>query len=53
MNTHDTLRQIVEILRRCDPDYVAAHGCEPASTAEWDQALEAIEALLEEMEERA
>ena len=45
------LREIIAVLvdamRRSDPDYVQAHGCEPCSDEDWDTAIQAGEDALE------
>jgi hypothetical protein len=38
---------LVDAIRRSDPDYCEAHGCEPCSDEDWDTALQAGEDSLE------
>lgn len=43
------IRQLVDVLRRSDPEYVESHeGAEQCTDDEWDDALEAAEDFLEE-----
>lgn len=42
------IRELVDVLRRSDPDYVESHGVEQCTDDEWDAALEKAEDFLEE-----
>jgi hypothetical protein len=45
----DQIAQLVDIMRRCDSDYVECHSEREATTdEEWDEALEEAEDYLEE-----
>jgi hypothetical protein len=46
----EVIAVLVDAMRRSDPEYVACHLCEPCSEADWDTALAAGEAALEENE---
>jgi hypothetical protein len=39
----------VDAMRRCDPEYAAAHGVRQTTDAEWDHALEWGEDMLDEL----
>lgn len=41
------IQQMVQAMRRSDPDYTQAHGCEQCSDDEWDDAIQAGEDALE------
>lgn len=44
------LQQLVEIMHRCEPDYVEAHpGTTECSYTEWDDAIKVAEAHLQEV----
>lgn len=42
------IRQLVDAMRRSDPDYAKSHGLQPCYAEDWDAALEAGEDWLEE-----
>ena len=44
----DQVKQLVDVLRRSDPDYVRSHGVEPTMDEEWDKAIEEAEDWLEQ-----
>ena len=48
----ETIRQLVDVLRRADPAYCKAHGVEQITDAEWDAALEAGEDAIEQQQEQ-
>jgi hypothetical protein len=48
MTTNEALAMAVDVLRRADPAYCAAHQVEQITDAEWDAALEAAEDALED-----
>jgi len=43
------LWRCVDVMRRCDPEYVASHSQQPATDAQWDAALELAEEVLDEL----
>jgi uncharacterized UPF0160 family protein len=45
------LRQLVDMVRRMDPDYVDAHGLEQTSDEEYDAALQRAEDVLDFLDE--
>lgn len=46
------LRQLVDIVRRMDPDYIAAHGLEQTTDDEYGRALCRAEDALDELDGR-
>jgi len=46
------LRQLVDMVRRMDPDYVDAHGLEQTSDDEYDAALQRAEDVLDFLDEQ-
>jgi uncharacterized UPF0160 family protein len=46
------LRQLVDMVRRMDPDYVDAHGLEQTSDEEYDSALQRAEDVLDFLDEQ-
>ena len=44
---------LVDAMRRCDPEYVQAHGVADCTDEDWDTALEAGEDALEANEHDA
>jgi hypothetical protein len=46
------LRQLVDVVRRMDADYVQAHQCKPASHDEYGRALCRAEDALDELDGR-
>lgn len=49
-DTIETLSRIVDCMRGCDPEYVAAHSSVATSDDEWDETLAEAEELLESLE---
>lgn len=43
----EVIAVMVDAMRRCDPEYVASHGCDECSDDDYDAALAAGEACLE------
>ena len=52
MNTTPTemLTALVDLMRRCDPEYCASHSVQPCTDDEWDDTLAEAEEVLEELE---
>jgi hypothetical protein len=48
--TMETLSRIVDCMRGCDPEYVAAHSGKQTTDDEWDDTLAEAEELLESLE---
>ena len=46
------LRQLVDVVRRMDPDYLAAHGLEQTTDDEYGRALCRAEDALDELDGR-
>ena len=46
------LRQLVDVVRRMDPDYLAAHCPKPADADEYGRALCRVEDALDELDGR-
>jgi uncharacterized UPF0160 family protein len=46
----EALRQLVDMVRRMDPDYIQSHQVEQTTDAEYDAALQRAEDALEQLE---
>jgi hypothetical protein len=49
-NLLECIALLVDAMRRSDPDYTAAHGCEQCTDVDWDAAIQAGEDCLEAAE---
>lgn len=47
----DQVARLLDVMRRCDHDYVMAHGLEHCEDGEWDEVIEEAEDWLDEMRE--
>jgi hypothetical protein len=47
----EVVAMLVDILRRSDAEYCAAHRGEPVTDEEWNEALEVAEDWLEDIQE--
>jgi hypothetical protein len=42
----DVICELVDVMRRCDQEYVAQHGVAHCTDEEWDAALQRAESLI-------
>jgi hypothetical protein len=49
-NLLEVVELLIDAMRRSDPEYIRAHGCNPCTDEDWDTAIQAGEDVIEAAE---